>query len=660
MLQSSQRESASIFDALGYVTAVMLFGFGIATAHSDPHGLLNLGTTMTLAAALAGVIYLRTSSYRLWQRAAAWARAHRVRLAPLLLAIVLAAIVCVRFTLRLQLGGLFVGTTVALWVCAWSMLLAAVWPAGALRRLVAVLSSPEAIALATVTLIGAGLRFYALGALPNIINGDEGLIGTWAQDVTSAWGLLSTPFAAMDGVGSMYLWLMHYLIAALGPTPLVLRLLPAIAGTLAIPATYLLARQLIGQRGAWVAVGLLAVSHVHLHFSRTVAVSYIYATLFVPLALYCLLSGLERRSAFRLVLSVLFVGLHINTYVDGWVWLVLLGLLLVAWGVADRRLFQQNALPLALFALAVPVIVGPMIVWALMFPAEFSSRLAVDGTFSSGWLMREASATGKTPAQIVLELGWMALTTFTVRPFVDFYEVRVPTLDVVAGPLWVLGLLLTLRCPWERRLLVLNGWFWGGVVALGITTIPPSTYHYRLLVVLPAACIMVGLAVDFLLHQLARLVPALPHQDRWAAATVGVLVIAMAYLNLTTYYGTFASSCMYSGPRTRQAGLLGAYLGTLPHTTRVFVLPTETSFRYGPHRSVDYLSGRMTISNIDTPLDDAQRATLASSDSQGVVVVAVPERVAELAAVRAWLPGGSNHVLTDCGTPVLAAYTWRP
>jgi hypothetical protein len=437
-------------------------------------------------------------------------------------------------------------------------------------------------------------------------------------------------------------------------------MLPAIAGTLALPATYLLARQLIGQRGAWVAVGLLAVSHVHLHFSRTVAVSYIYATLFVPLALYCLLSGLERRSSFRIVLSVLFVGLHINTYVDAWVWLVLLGLLLIGWALVDRRLFQHNALPLALFALAVAIIISPMITWAVMFPDEFGARLAVDGTFASGWLTQEAQATGKTPAQIVLELGWLALTTFTARPFVDFYEVRVPTLDVVARPLWMLGLLLTLSRPWDRRMLVLNGWFWGGVVALGITTIPPSTYHYRLLVVLPAACIMVGLATDWLLRQLARVSPTLPHPRRWAGALIGVLMLTVAYLNLTTYYGTFASSCMYSGPRTRQAGLLGAYLGTLPSATRVFVLPTETSFRYGPHRSVDYLSGRgMTISNIDTPLDDAQQALLTADASRSITVVAVPERTAELAAVRTWLPGGKEGVLADCGTPVLTTYTWQ-
>jgi hypothetical protein len=143
---SPQSASASVFDALGYVVAVTLFGVAVTTARSDPHGLLNLGTRIAVASALVAVIHLRMSSLRAWQRASAWARTHRVRLAPLLLAVVLAVITGIRFALRLQLGGAFVGSTVVLWICAWSMLLVAVWPAGVFRRLISALPHQRLLA----------------------------------------------------------------------------------------------------------------------------------------------------------------------------------------------------------------------------------------------------------------------------------------------------------------------------------------------------------------------------------------------------------------------------------------------------------------------------------------------------------------------------------
>jgi 4-amino-4-deoxy-L-arabinose transferase-like glycosyltransferase len=459
---------------------------------------------------------------------------------------------------------------------------------------------------------------------------------------------------------------MNVVFGAIGPTALALRLLPAIAGTLAIPATYLLARRLLGQRAALIAAAFLAFSHVHIHFSRTVAVSYIYATLFVPLALYFLVSAFERRSPLRAVLSVLMVALHINTYVDGWVWLVLLFLVLAAWALVDRPLFRGNGATLAMFGVALAVLVAPMVIWGLLFPAEFGSRMAVDGTFTSGWLTQEAELTGKYPALLVAELFLAALGTFTHRPFVDFYGVGVPTLDMVSAVLWAAGLTLALWHTRDRRMVVLNGWFWGGVVALGVTTVPPSTYHYRLLVVLPAAAILVGLAANRLLEAARRLAAgrmALPQSippGYLRAGLAAVLLATVAQSNLSTYFQTFAGACKYETTGTRQAGILGKYLHGLPRETAVFVLPQEYGFRAGPYLSVDFLSDRMPLSNIDEPLAGQRSAALAGSFQQGLLVVAVPERADELAQVELWYPGGRRMALLDCGGEVLSVYDWRP
>ncbi|MBX0328875.1 glycosyltransferase family 39 protein [Oscillochloris sp. ZM17-4] len=640
--------------------------YAIATARLDePHGMVNFWTWLGLALVVAAAVAAPLAAQRWSHQAQPWAYRHGVRLPLLVCAIGLGLLTSLRFYLFLRIGRDFAGATAALWLATIAALLAALVPSARPDPLAWLRAHrAELIGLGLLTLAGAALRLWELGALPRIINGDEGLIGTWAEDIGKASGILTMPFAAMDGVGTLYLATMQQVFALFGPTAFALRLLPAIAGTLAIPATYMFARQVAGQRVAIIAAALLTFSHVHIHFSRTVAVSYIYATLFVPLALYFLLSGLERRSALRLVLAVTMVGLHINTYVDGWVWLLLLPIMLVAWAVFDRSLFRGNGVPLAFFGLALALIITPMVIWGLSFPAEFYSRMTVDGTISSGWLANESQITGRPQIVILLDLLWQALGTFTHRPFIDFYGVGVPTLDPLAAGLWAIGLLIALWRTRERRILLLNGWFWAGVVALGPTTVPPSTYHYRLLVALPAAMVLAGLAADSLLTWARPLLgwlgwPGAAQQRRTGVALLTTALLVVAALNMRIYFGTFLPACRYETTQTRQAGLLGKYLHLHPSSVSAYVLTTPGSFRAGPFLSLDFLSGRMAVQNIDGPLADARPAELAGKFPQGLVVAAVPERADDLDRLSGWFPGGRYTVIQDCGEPALYLFEWR-
>ena len=134
---------------------------------------------------------------------------------------------------------------------------------------------------ALVTLGAALLRFIDLGQLPRVINGDEGLIGQFV--LAAKRNPLANPWSLFENIGGLYRHGIGMMIKLFGQTPFALRLLPAIGGTLAIPALYVLARELFGRRVALMAAILLAVSHAHIHFSRTVAVTYIQSTLFAPL-----------------------------------------------------------------------------------------------------------------------------------------------------------------------------------------------------------------------------------------------------------------------------------------------------------------------------------------------------------------------------------------
>jgi hypothetical protein len=179
-------------------------------------------------------------------------------------------------------------------------------------------------------------------------------------------------------------------------------------------------------------------------------------------------------------------------------------------------------------------------------------------------------------------------------------------------------------------------------------------------VVLPAACLLVGIGADWLLSDAQRAVPLNGKLwQRASASVVAGLLLVLAALNLSTYYGSFASSCVYVGERGWQASMLGSYLAAAPRDIQAFVLPTADSFRYGPHRSVDYLSGRMAIANIDAPLGATAPVQLEEQRSAGFVAAAVPARQADLDQVARWFPGGERTALTQCGV-TLAVYHWRP
>lgn len=170
----------------------------------------------------------------------------------------------------------------------------------------------ELLILLVVVILGTLLRFYKLGEIPRVLDGDEGRVGLAAQE--TALGTLANPFALWDNFGALYLQIINATLRIFGPTPFALRLGPAIGGILAIPAVYLLGRQIGGPRVAFIAAFLIATSHTHINFSRIASVAYIHGTWLAPLELYLLLSGLEKRQSWRTALSGAILAIHFSVY----------------------------------------------------------------------------------------------------------------------------------------------------------------------------------------------------------------------------------------------------------------------------------------------------------------------------------------------------------
>jgi hypothetical protein len=71
---------------------------------------------------------------------------------------------------------------------------------------------------------------------------------------------------------------------------------------------------------------------------------------------------------------------------------------------------------------------------------------------------------------------------------------------MLASVLFLAGLGIALLRIRDRNYLLLNGYLWGSVVAIGVFAAPPSADTYRVLMALPAAMTLAALGLDQILE----------------------------------------------------------------------------------------------------------------------------------------------------------------
>ena len=506
----------------------------------------------------------------------------------------------------------------------------------------------EVVFVLGLTGVAAVLRFAKLGEIPNIVGGDEGQIGLMAQSVLN--GELNNMLATMFGHSTLYLYLIAMFIKSGGvANAQTLRITAALAGTLTVPAVYIFARRFFNWRVAVVAASLVTVSHFHLHFSRIVVAGSIQDALFATIAFYLFLSGLENRSATRLTLSGLVMGLHIYIYMGARLVILFIPVYLVALLITNPKLVRENLGNLLIFAGMLMVVAAPMGLWAIQHPADFNARANQIGVIQSGWLNQETLRLNRSKLGILLTLLAQAFLTVNYYPATAFYNATLPILDYLTGAVFVLGLAYSLAHVTDRRHLLLNGWFWSAVVVGGALVVLPAAAAYRILIMFPVVCVFVGLAWDRL-AELGSKSMASPRLGAGIATAIFILLFSV--LNLRAYFVDYGPSCRYEDWGTRFASYMGDALGKAGPNYKAYLLGYPHIW-YGIHPSVDYLSGKIPISDIKEPLANAN-----SFQSPGgkAIFFFTPDREGELVWVRQAAPGGEVRRISDCGNPMMTIY----
>jgi len=208
--------------------------------------------------------------------------------------------------------------------------------------------------------VGAAVRIYAFGSIPNGVFIDEAIIGYDAYSLLH-YGIDHNGFSypvhlASFGSGqhALYAYLSMPFIAALGLNQVSIRLVNLVFGLLSLGVFYLLALRTDGRKTALAALFLLAINPWHIMISRWGLECNLFPAMFL-LATYFLVRSLQGGRAFGV--AMLLFGISLYAYGTAYFIVPLFLLMLAVYLALHRRLrlsaVRGGGLILALTALPV-------------------------------------------------------------------------------------------------------------------------------------------------------------------------------------------------------------------------------------------------------------------------------------------------------------------
>jgi 4-amino-4-deoxy-L-arabinose transferase-like glycosyltransferase len=539
---------------------------------------------------------------------------------------------------KLPAGSSFAGVF-WMWVVGVVWFLMAFVPAAPVRRALANLGRRlyrhrlELAGLAVLLLVALLVRVVDLENIPVNLGGDEAAWGLEALAMLD--GKLENPFATRwFGLPSLPFLFLGLSMKVFGASVAGLRMLSVFTGTAAVLTTFLLARELWGQRVALFAAALLAFGHYHLHFSR-LAFNCVTDSLFATLTLFLVVRGTRSRRVIHFALAGAVMGLAVYEYYGARLINVIAVIYLFWQGVMDRRL-RWTYWRLLMVSLGVTLVVAaPILFYYLENPSLFSEGWGRVSILSLDWFTKEQAYSGLGAAALLWRQFWKSISAFhyTLDPTFH-YRSSIPLLDFVSGVLFFLGFVRA-AVRWRRRGsgLVLV-WFWAAVTMGWVLTENPPSSH-RMLVVAPVLAILVGLGLNWLV-ELGQRVVGRPRFVGWDEIAIVALVL-IAILNLHYYFIVYTPTGIYGNPTAEIATRLGRYLQEQGGTDDVVYFYGAPAM-YAGIPNLRYLARDFELVDVI----EGQEPTASIPASSGVRFVFLPHRLGELDAVRERFPDGKE------------------
>ncbi len=354
-----------------------------------------------------------------------------------------------------------------------------------------------AIVLA-VTLLGATLRLYKLGEVPPGLYHDEAFNGLDALRVLA--GERPIFFTANNGREPLFLYGMALSMALLGRTPLAVRLVAAVLGTLLVPVTFGMARTLFNKWiGLWSAF-LIAVLPWPVNLSR-IGLRAISLPLTLALAVWVWWPAREGQTPHcraRRALGGALFGLSLYTYTAArFIIVVALIYVLVQWW-ADRKSLKAVLEPLFVPALTAFLAAMPLLAYGVTHWEAFVQRPGQVSVFSPE--INGGDLWGTLAGNVLRAAGMF----FVRGDFIPRHNVPLrPVFDPLLGCFFILGVALAVigvRKDRAAGLLLI----WVAVMLIPTVLAEDCPHFLRAVGVLPAAALFPALGLEWGRAQIER------------------------------------------------------------------------------------------------------------------------------------------------------------
>ena len=418
-----------------------------------------------------------------------------------------------------------------------------------------------------------------------------------------------------------YVYLIAATFKAFGASTQSVRLVSVAMGMGTVLAGYLFGREFFGRIGGLLLATLLAVSRWDVNLSR-IGMYNISTPLFALLTMGFLLRGIRRRRLSDFGLAGLSLGLGLSFYAAFQLFVVVVGLFVLALLVMRRSFFRRYWSGLLAMGLLALLVIAPVILFAYENPDIYFDRTRDTSLFAD-----------KTPDQRL-----PALVNNTVKHLLMFNVEGdpngrhnlpgAPMLDPYSAALMVLGLALSIWYLREPTWLLLPIWMgvmlMGGILSLDFEA-PQSL---RAVGTLPVAYILAVVPLYLLWRSWMRSDGRyFPSFYGWVAAA---FLIPIAFSNAQTYFSTwandFASWNAFSTPETITATLLA----DRDERTDAYVI----SF-YNGHPTVNFLAG---YDRIDERIETTDHLPLPMPADRNALLILDGEREQLYQEVRRLYP----------------------
>jgi 4-amino-4-deoxy-L-arabinose transferase-like glycosyltransferase len=501
----------------------------------------------------------------------------------------------------------------------------------------------EVVLVAGLALAAFLLRAVNLGTIPYVLSGDEASMGLEAVGVLE--GTRTNPFVTgWLSHPTLYFFMQAASLRLFGVTVAALRLPSALVAAPTLVLLYLLVRCCYGRWVAGLSALFLAGYDYAIHYGR-IALNNVWDPFFALGALYFGLRGVDERRPGLVALGGAFLGMAWYFYMGA---RLVPAVLLVALWLRSRGTagyWRDKAPLLWVMALCALVVALPLLAYFRAAPQLLSARWKLTSMLANDALATEVQRTGRTALSIMGTQFLKAGLAFHHYPDPTFhYRPGVPLLGFAAAILFAFGMVAAARRFRHPAYGMLLAWF-ALVIIFGGALLenPPSSA--RLVLAIPPVALGVALgAVE--VASLARWALGRSHAE--AVAATLVLLLLVTCQSAFFYLVRYTPSHVYGGANTEVAHRMGLYLRGLGPGYYCYFLGAPRM--YLGFATIPYLARDLQGSDVLEPLSDPAWLLPAKGEP---VFVFLPERAAELEAVRRRYPSGALREFRDASGNVL-------